>query len=126
MDDKAHSPTLSGAPALARSLTLWHATLYGWGVTIGAGIYGVIGVAAARRYAWHLRLIVGGIVHGTCLPVSCGGRDLLATGPPQLRFKKRSPQMPPGIYQAPCWVPWAGAGTGLMLLATDAATELSA
>src|SRR5262244_3465675 len=48
MDDKAQSPTLSGAPALARSLTLWHATLYGMGVTIGAGIYVLIGAAAAR------------------------------------------------------------------------------
>ena len=48
MDDKAQSPTLSGAPALARSLTLWHATLYGLGVTIGAGIYVLIGAAAAR------------------------------------------------------------------------------
>jgi basic amino acid/polyamine antiporter, APA family len=35
-------------PALSRSLTLWHATLYGLGVTIGAGIYVLIGAAAAR------------------------------------------------------------------------------
>lgn len=33
---------------LARSLTLAHAVLYGLGVTIGAGIYVLIGVAAAR------------------------------------------------------------------------------
>ncbi len=38
------------APAapLKRSLTLLHATLYGLGVTIGAGIYVLIGAAAAR------------------------------------------------------------------------------
>jgi APA family basic amino acid/polyamine antiporter len=35
-------------PALLRSLSLWHATLYGLGVTIGAGIYVLIGAAAAR------------------------------------------------------------------------------
>ena len=33
---------------LARSLSLAHATLYGLGVTIGAGIYVLIGAAAAR------------------------------------------------------------------------------
>jgi len=35
-------------PALARSLSLVHATLYGLGVTIGAGVYVLIGTAAAR------------------------------------------------------------------------------
>jgi len=35
-------------PTLARSLSLVHATLYGLGVTIGAGIYVLIGAAAAR------------------------------------------------------------------------------
>ena len=35
-------------PGLSRSLSLWHATLYGLGVTIGAGIYVLIGAAAAR------------------------------------------------------------------------------
>ena len=35
-------------PTLTRSLTLVHATLYGLGVTIGAGIYVFIGAAAAR------------------------------------------------------------------------------
>ena len=33
---------------LVRSLTLTHAVLYGVGVTIGAGIYGLVGVAAGR------------------------------------------------------------------------------
>ena len=48
MDDQVQSVTSSGTPALARSLTLWHATLYGLGVTIGAGIYVLIGAAGAR------------------------------------------------------------------------------
>lgn len=36
----------SSAPTLARSLTLWHALLYGLGITIGAGIYVLIGPVA--------------------------------------------------------------------------------
>jgi hypothetical protein len=36
------------SPTLSRSLSLWLATLYGLGVTIGAGIYVLIGAAAAR------------------------------------------------------------------------------
>lgn len=39
---------LAPPPSLARSLTLSHATLYGLGVTIGAGIYVLVGAAAAR------------------------------------------------------------------------------
>ena len=40
--------TAAGSPALKRSLSLLQATLYGLGVTIGAGIYVLIGAAAAR------------------------------------------------------------------------------
>jgi len=47
MDDQVQSLTRPGTPVLSRSLSLWHATLYGLGVTIGAGIYVLIGVAAA-------------------------------------------------------------------------------
>lgn len=43
--DQALRPTEAD---LARSLSLLHATLYGLGVTIGAGIYVLIGAAAAR------------------------------------------------------------------------------
>jgi basic amino acid/polyamine antiporter, APA family len=38
----------TGTVGLRRSLTLFHAVLYGMGVTIGAGIYVLIGAAAAR------------------------------------------------------------------------------
>jgi len=37
-----------GSPRLVRSLTLTHAVLYGLGVTIGAGIYVLVGIAAGR------------------------------------------------------------------------------
>jgi APA family basic amino acid/polyamine antiporter len=40
--------TRDTAPRLARSLTLTHAVLYGLGVTIGAGIYVLVGIAAGR------------------------------------------------------------------------------
>ncbi len=38
----------AASPRLVRSLTLTHAVLYGLGVTIGAGIYVLVGVAAGR------------------------------------------------------------------------------
>ncbi|MGH6814402.1 MAG: APC family permease, partial [Hyphomicrobiaceae bacterium] len=41
-------PVHGSSPPLKRSLTLVHAVLYGLGVTIGAGIYVLIGAAAAR------------------------------------------------------------------------------
>ena len=42
----ATTPDVS--PRLVRSLTLTHAVLYGLGVTIGAGIYVLVGLAAGR------------------------------------------------------------------------------
>lgn len=40
--------TRNALPRLVRSLTLTHAVLYGLGVTIGAGIYVLVGLAAGR------------------------------------------------------------------------------
>lgn len=40
--------TSNASPRLVRSLTLTHAVLYGLGVTIGAGIYVLVGLAAGR------------------------------------------------------------------------------
>ena len=40
--------TQDASPRLVRSLTLTHAVLYGLGVTIGAGIYVLVGLAAGR------------------------------------------------------------------------------
>ena len=40
--------TRDASPRLVRSLTLTHAVLYGLGVTIGAGIYVLVGIAAGR------------------------------------------------------------------------------
>ena len=41
----SHGPT-PASPTLRRSLTFWHALLYGLGITIGAGIYVLIGPVA--------------------------------------------------------------------------------
>src|SRR6478752_3078016 len=42
------APEQQTSPRLVRALTLIHAVLYGLGVTIGAGIYVLVGVAAER------------------------------------------------------------------------------
>ncbi len=47
----ADSPA-GGKPGLVRSLSLGHAVLYGLGVTIGAGIYVLVGPAIGRAGAW--------------------------------------------------------------------------
>lgn len=49
-DSRRFSPETAGSnpPQLIRSLTLTHAVLYGLGVTIGAGIYVLVGAAAGR------------------------------------------------------------------------------
>ena len=57
-------------PKLIRSLTLTHAVLYGLGVTIGAGIYVLVGAAAARSgmhapLAFLAAAIVMGMTAGT-------------------------------------------------------------
>jgi basic amino acid/polyamine antiporter, APA family len=44
----AQSISEDAPPRLVRSLTLVHAVLYGLGVTIGAGIYVLVGIAAGR------------------------------------------------------------------------------
>ena len=67
-------------PSLARSLTLLHATLYGLGVTIGAGIYVLVGVAAARG-GMHapLAFVIGGMLMALSAAsfAELGGRFLL-------------------------------------------------
>jgi basic amino acid/polyamine antiporter, APA family len=55
MADEVHAAAVaagrqaaSSEVSLKRALTLPHAVLYGMGVTVGAGIYVLIGAAAAR------------------------------------------------------------------------------
>lgn len=68
---------------LARSLTLTHAVLYGLGVTIGAGIYVLVGIAAGRSGMHAPLAFIGAAIVmsfsaatfaelGTRMPVSAG------------------------------------------------------
>lgn len=62
--------TSQDQPKLIRSLTLTHAVLYGLGVTIGAGIYVLVGAAAARSgmhapLAFLAAAVVMGMTAGT-------------------------------------------------------------
>src|SRR4051794_3106509 len=62
--------TTETRPKLIRSLTLTHAVLYGLGVTIGAGIYVLVGAAATRSgmhapLAFLAAAVVMGMTAGT-------------------------------------------------------------
>ena len=81
----------SDAPALRRSLTLPLLTLYGLGVTVGAGIYVLIGatVAQAGPYAWVAFLLAAFVVGFTAFsyaelatryPVSAGESAYVEAG----------------------------------------------
>src|SRR5664279_6337835 len=48
------------SPRLLQSLTLTHAVLYGLGVTIGAGIYVLVGIAAGRSGMHAPLAFIGG------------------------------------------------------------------
>ncbi|HEY4987778.1 MAG TPA: APC family permease [Bradyrhizobium sp.] len=87
-------------PRLVRSLTLTHAVLYGLGVTIGAGIYVLVGIAAGRSGMHAPLAFIGAALVmgfsaasfaelGTRMPVSASeaayvkaafGRDWLSLG----------------------------------------------
>ena len=79
-------------PALKRSLSLLQATLYGLGVTIGAGIYVLVGAASARAgmhapFAFLLAAAadgaVGGVLRRACgAPAGRRGRGGLRAGRP--------------------------------------------
>lgn len=100
MTDQSRSAQPSPPRRLLRSLTLTHAVLYGLGVTVGAGIYVLIGVAAGRS-GMHapLAFAIAAVVMsfsaasfaelGTRMPVSASeaayvqaafGRDWLSLG----------------------------------------------
>jgi amino acid transporter len=82
MDGSSGTDTLSQS-ALKRSLSLLQATLYGLGVTIGAGIYVLIGAAAARS-GMHapLAFLLAAIIMGFSAAsfAELGGRLPFAAG----------------------------------------------
>ena len=89
--DDAASPSGEGRPHLARNLSLTMLVLYGLGVTIGAGIYVLIGAAAARAgshapVAFLMAAIVMGLSAASFaelaarLPVSAGEAAYVEAG----------------------------------------------
>jgi amino acid transporter len=70
-------------PLLKRSLSLGHATLYGLGVTIGAGIYVLVGAAAARSGMYAPLAFVAAaalMALSACSFAELGGRFPVAAG----------------------------------------------
>ena len=96
------------SPRLVRSLTLTHAVLYGLGVTIGAGIYVLVGIAAGRSGMHAPLAFIGAALVmvfnaasfaelGTRMPVSASEAAYV-----QAAFKRN----------------WLSLGVGLLVVAT--------
>jgi APA family basic amino acid/polyamine antiporter len=96
-----------GSPRLIRSLTLTHAVLYGLGVTIGAGIYVLVGAAAARS-GMHapLAFLAAAVVMG----VTAGTFAELGTRLPVAASEA-------AYVQAAFHRKWLGGATGLLVVA---------
>ena len=95
-------------PRLLRSLTLTHAVLYGLGVTIGAGIYVLVGVAAGRS--------------GMHAPLAFIGAALVM-GFSAATFAELGTRMPvsaseAAYVQAAFKRDWLSLGVGLLVIAT--------
>ncbi len=106
-----HTP--GAGVTLRRSLTLWHALLYGLGVTIGAGIYVLIGPAAGHAgMSAPLAFVLTAVLMGfsaasfaelaTRMPVSAGEAVYVAEG-----FRSR----------------WFGVAVGLVVIAIAITTS---
>jgi amino acid transporter len=104
----ANAQTDVGAPKLRRALTLTHAVLYGLGVTIGAGIYVLISVAAGQA--------------GMSAPLAFFGAAAVM-GLSAASFAELGTRMPVSASEA-AYVDkafsmrWLTVGTGLLVVAT--------
>ncbi|MFK4491810.1 APC family permease [Bradyrhizobium sp. USDA 336] len=96
-----------GSTKLVRSLTLTHAVLYGLGVTIGAGIYVLVGAAAARS-GMHapLAFLAAAVVMG----VTAGSFAELGTRLPVAASEA-------AYVQAAFHRKWLSGATGLLVVA---------
>ena len=95
-------------PRLLRSLTLTHSVLYGLGVTIGAGIYVLVGIAAGRS--------------GMHAPLAFIGAALVM-GFSAATFAELGTRMPvsaseAAYVQAAFKRDWLSLGVGLLVIAT--------
>ena len=110
-DAATHRPGSTTTPhkssKLIRSLTLTHAVLYGLGVTIGAGIYVLVGAAAARS-GMHapLAFLAAAVVMG----MTAGTFAELGTRLPVAASEA-------AYVQAAFHRKWLGAATGLLVVA---------
>jgi APA family basic amino acid/polyamine antiporter len=98
----------SAPPRLLRSLTLTHSVLYGVGVTIGAGIYVLVGIAAGRS--------------GMHAPLAFIGAALVM-GFSAATFAELGTRMPvsaseAAYVQAAFKRDWLSLGVGLLVIAT--------
>ena len=98
----------SAPPRLLRSLTLTHSVLYGLGVTIGAGIYVLVGIAAGRS--------------GMHAPLAFIGAALVM-GFSAATFAELGTRMPvsaseAAYVQAAFKRDWLSLGVGLLVIAT--------
>lgn len=98
----------ASAPRLARSLTLTHAVLYGLGVTIGAGIYVLVGIAAGRS--------------GMHAPLAFAGAAIVM-GFSAASFAELGTRMPVSASEAAYVdaafdIKWLSLGIGLLVIAT--------
>ncbi|MFN3867692.1 MAG: amino acid permease, partial [Hyphomicrobiaceae bacterium] len=83
--------SVAGGVTLRRSLSLWHALLYGLGITIGAGIYVLIGpMAAAAAHSAPFAILFAALLMAlsaasfaelaTRMPVAAGEAAYVAEG----------------------------------------------
>lgn len=102
---------------LKRSLSLWLAVLYGFGVTVGAGIYVLVGVAAGRS-GIHAPLVMSFAKLGTRIPVSGSEAAYVekAFNWPWLSLIIGSTAQ---VFICPKWVPVAGLASTIGLLLLD-------
>lgn len=105
---KRIAQSAESSPQLARSLSLTHALLYGLGVTIGAGIYVLVGIAAERSGMHAPLAFIGAAIMmgfsaatfaelGTRMPVSASEAAYL-----EMAFERK----------------WLSSGIGLLVIAT--------
>src|SRR5664279_4720691 len=95
-------------PRLLRSLTLTHAVLYGLGVTIGAGIYVLVGIAAGRS-GMHAPLALAVPLAGLADLTSRLTLVVFAiVNLALIRIKSRNAMPPIGAFICPRWIPFAG------------------
>ena len=100
--------TRDASPRLVRSLTLTHAVLYGLGVTIGAGIYVLVGLAAGRSGMHAPLAFVGAAV---VMAFSAGSFAELGTRMPVSASEA-------AYVQAAFRLNWLSLGVGLLVVMT--------